>query len=286
MFSRVTLLILLGIKLGCDPEKQDKARASQAIACVHGQYLYKHDLENIGIDVANPQDSVELVGQYIQSWIAQQLMIAKAEEEGEYNKADIERKLLDYRYALIVHSFIEKLVNAKLSKAVSEEEIQHYYQEHQENFRLRHNIVRGRFVVIPKNAPNKARLKTLLTSKQAADIAALKSYCCQFAKDYSLDEAVWLSWDDVIKNTPFNKVPDKTKLLRKTKFTAIQDDTCSYYFKIDARKLINDTSPIEFVKDQLADIIIYKRKIALANQIREDILQQAKANNDYAIYEH
>lgn len=286
MLSRTTLLVLLGMKLACGTEGEDKTQSSSAIARVHGQYLYKHDLENIGADVTNPQDSVELIEGYIQSWIAKQLMIAKAEEQGGYNKADIERKILDYRYALIVHSFIEKLVNAKLNKEVSQEEIQRYYQEHQENFRLKHNIVRGRFIVIPKDAPNKARLKTLLASKQEADIAALKSYCCQFAKDYSLDESVWLSWDDVIKSTPFNRVPDKTRLLKKTKCTEIQDDECSYYLKINAYKLINDTSPIDFVKDQMADIIIYKRKIALANQIKEGILQQAKANNDYTIYEH
>jgi len=289
MLGRMLLLVLLGLKLGCEGSGGEEKAATQLgtpVARVNGHYLYKQDLENIGADADNPEDSVALVERYIQSWIAKQLLIAKAEEQGAYNKVDIERRILDYRYALIVHSFVEKLVNAKLNKEVTEEEIQRYYQEHQDNFRLKHNIFRGKFIMLPKDAPNQARIRSWLSSKQEADVAALKSYCCQFAKAYSLNDAAWLNWEEAIQTTPFNKVTDKSRLLQRTKLAQTQDDEYIYHFKIDAYKLVNDTSPLPFVRNQVRDIIIYKRKIALANQIKEDILQQAKANKDYTIYGH
>jgi len=41
----------------------------------------------------------------------------------------------------------------------------------------------------------------------------------------------------------------------------------------------------EVVSDQIADCIIYKRKIDLANKIKNDRLEQAENNNDCTVYE-
>ena len=287
MVARINLLILLSVQLSydsCSHGQKDSKPNKIPIARVQNQYLYKHDLDNIGIDIVNPGDSVALVERYIQSWVAKQLLIAKAEEQEEYNKADIERKILDYRYALIVHSLIEKLVNDRLNRAVSDEDIRSYYQKNKDNFKLNKPIFQGQCIVLPKDAPNQAKLRTLLTANQAGDRAALTSYCCQFAKDYALNDSVWLSWEDIIKKTPFNKLTDPIKLLQRTKLAQTQDDEYIYYLKIKAYKLRNDIAPLAYVSNQIGDIIIYKKKIALANQIQEDILQQAKVNKDYTIY--
>lgn len=286
MFARITLFIILGLKLSCDQQEQAKSQASTPIARVKNHYLYKQDLENIKVDLNNSQDTVGLVDRYVQSWVTKQVLIAKAEEQGEYKKVDIERKILDYKYALIVHSYIEKLVNAKLDTKITAEEINNYYQEYQENFALKHPIVQGKFVIVSKEAPNKSHLRRLLASKQEADIAYLKEYCLEFAKDYSLDDTIWLNWNEVITKTPFGKIKDKTRLLKKNNFTEIQDESHSYYLKIDAYKVVGDISPLELVEGQIKDVILYKRKLALANQIKEDILQQAKANNEFKIYDY
>ena len=279
-------LLTLGVIKWLTHTRQNQAAENSPVARVYNQYLYKSDLEHLTTEASSPEDSAEIVEQYIQRWIAKQLLIAEAEARSEYNKAEIERKVLDYRYALLVHSFIEKLVNTQLNREVTEEEIASYYQAHQENFVLRANIFRGKFVVLPKDAPNKAKLSELLMGKREAQRIALRSYCLQFAQNYALDEAGWLPWDELIKGTSFNNARDKTKRLRQGKLLQASDDEHLYYFKIDAYRLVGDVSPLEFVSDQIADIIIYKRKIDLANKLKKDILQQAKNNNNCVIYEH
>jgi hypothetical protein len=286
MFARITLFVILGLKLSCDQQEQAKSQTSAPIARVKNHYLYKQDLENIKVDLNNSQDTVGLVDRYVQSWVTKQVLIAKAEEQGEYKKSDIERKILDYKYALIVHSYIEKLVNAKLDTKIIAEEVNNYYQEYRENFALKHPIVKGKFIIVPKEAPNKSSLRKLLASKQEADMTYLKEYCLEFAKDYSLDDTIWLNWNEVITKTPFGKIKDKTRLLKQTNLTEIQDESHYYYLKIDAYKVVGDTSPLELVEGQIKDVILYKRKLALANQIKEDILQQAKANKEFKIYDY
>jgi len=288
MLYRILLISLLGLKLGCDnQEKHPPHYADTPIARVYNQYLYKQDIENIVPATSNPKDSLEWVERYVHNWLAKQLLASKAEAQGIGQANDIEKKVNEFRTSLLAHNCIEKLVNERLGKRdLSEEEIQHYYQTNQENFKLRHNIVRGKFVVIPKSAPNIISLKGLITSKREEDAIALQAYCTEFAKDYSLNESIWLKWDDIVTKTPFSKVPDKTRLLKKTSFTEVQDETYRYYIKIEAYKITNDIAPLELVKNQITDVILYKRKVELVNQIKEDILQQARANNDYTIYEY
>ena len=279
-------LLALGVSKWVAHTKQDQAAKNPPVARVHNKYLYKSDLAHLRTEADSPEGNKAIVEQYIQRWLSKQLLIAEAEASSDYNKAEIERRVLDYRYALLVHSFIEKLVNTQLNREVSDEEIATYYQTHQANFALQANIFKGKFVVIPKEAPNRAKLQSLLMGKSKEKHTALRSYCSQFAKNYALDESGWLSWDELIKGTPFDNARDKTKRLSKGGLLWTTDRKHIYYFKIDEYRLVGDVSPLVFVSDQIADIILYKRKIDLANKIKKDLLQQAKKNNNCIIYEH
>jgi hypothetical protein len=67
----------------------------------------------------------------------------------------------------------------------------------------------------------------------------------------------------------------------KQAMTSISND-----FKIDDYWLVNHASPLEVVGGQIIDIIIYERKIYLANKIKKDILPKAQQNNHCIVYEH
>ncbi|MEL7065211.1 MAG: peptidyl-prolyl cis-trans isomerase, partial [Bacteroidota bacterium] len=75
-------------------------------------------------------------------------------------------------------------------------------------------------------------------------------------------------------------------LLSRSSLLQTSNEKYNYYFKIHEYKRANEVSPLELVSDQIADIIVYKRKIDLANKIKEEILQKAQKNNDCIIYEY
>lgn len=290
MLVKRILLMLLVAMSSCDfikiKDKRHRKQSKQPVARVYNEYLYKEDLEGITTRAVNASDSAEIVDRYVKNWVEKQLMIANAKVDPQYNKADIERRVLDYRYALIVYNFLERLVNERLDKEISDEEIQDYYQQHLHDFELKYNIVRGRFIVVPKDAPNSRNLKHLILSKDEKDLEDLKSYCYRFAKTYLLDDTVWHRFDEVINNTPLKDTPDKVKLLKRNKFIVLSDKDYNYYFDIYAYKIVDEAPPLIFVKDQIVNIILHKRKVDLATKIKEDIFQKAEQNNDYTIYAH
>jgi hypothetical protein len=261
------------------------------LACAHHRYLYKEDLEGIIPANGSAKDRTALVEQFVKTWIINQLLVDQAEKKVVgAQREEIEKKVADYRSTLLTHVYLDKLVNEKVKQDITDQEIQDYYQAYQENFKLKHSILKGKLVVVPKNAPQVARLKQLIPQDSGEALKELKEYCATHATYASLDNKVWFKWDDIVPQTLSSNILyhalDQTKLSKKPYLKEMQDASYRYYLQIDAYKSINDIAPMELVKDQIAKVILYKRKMQLANQIREDILQQAKANNDYTIYEN
>ena len=123
------LAILVGVS-GCDwlQSQRDNANTGKPIAKVADQVLYEDDLEGLYPEGASTADSTDRVESYINNWIEQQLLIKEASEAIDFNEAEIDRKVLDYKYALMVHEYEKLKVNEQLSMEVSDEEVKAYYE--------------------------------------------------------------------------------------------------------------------------------------------------------------
>ena len=255
------------------------------VARVYDNYLYEQDLEGIVDENATFEDSANLVGRYVDTWVKKQLLLAEAASQMEIDEAELERKLLDYRYALIVYEFEKNYVNQEVDKEVDEEEITRYYQEHQENFELKQNIIKGIYAKVPQEAPRVGRLRDLFQGE--LDDAAreeIRSYCLSFASAYSLDDSTWYNFEEIIANTPLVSIPNKVQFLQKNEFIETSDDIYVYFVKVQDYKISDQISPLEFVKDDIEKIITNQRKVALTQQLEEDIYRDAKKNNEFEIY--
>lgn len=144
------LLVIIGILLslnGCDLIRMKKELSPdepgrQPVARVNDTYLYLDELAGI-VSVNTPkEDSVARLSAYINSWIRKQVLINEALKRIDINEAEVERKILDYRYSLIGYQFQKLYIQQHMSDKVSDEEIEAYYNQHLDNFVLKQNIIR------------------------------------------------------------------------------------------------------------------------------------------------
>jgi len=290
ILNKINGVILLGLLFSSCELFQIKQQTGgeentrEPLARVDNTILYKDDLIGITSETTTGQDSIKRVDQYIKNWIKKQLLIAEASSKIDFDQVEIERKILDYRYALMIYEYEKFYVNQHLDKSVSEDEIKAYYKKNIENFELKQNIIKGIFVKLPKEAPNLSKFKRLLRSIRANDRAELRSYCLSFASAFSLEDTVWINFDEIIQNTPLIGIPNKVQFLKNNKYIEADDEKHYYFLNIYEYKITDETSPLEFVKDDIENIIINTRKIALANQLEEEIYERAQRNNDFEIY--
>src|SRR5690606_25637319 len=105
-------------KIKSEEDEEDDA----VLAAVDENKLRQSDLDFITKDITSAGDSANLSERYLQSWIKKQLMIKEAGKNMAYDEAELNRKLLDYRYALMVYEFEKSYVDDNLDKSVSEAE--------------------------------------------------------------------------------------------------------------------------------------------------------------------
>ncbi|MEX2336848.1 MAG: peptidylprolyl isomerase [Fulvivirga sp.] len=283
------LLIAGAVMPSCDFIKmkdvslQDK-RNSEPVARVRDQHLYAEDLEGIAPAGMDKEDSTARVQRFINTWIRKQLLIQEAAKKIEFDEAEIERKMLDYRYSLMGYEYQSYYISKKLNVEVSDAEIEKYYQDNIDNFVLKQNIIRGKFIKIPKGAPKIEKVKSLLLSKDEEAHEELNAYSLSFATQYQLDDSVWMIFDEVIKNSPMAEIPNKMHFLKGQDFIELSDDQFLYFLKIVEYRISDNVSPLEFVKDGIKNIIINKRKVELAKQLEEEVYEKATKNKEFEIY--
>ena len=287
--TRNSFILIIAILSACDlvqikNEGDTTADSPQPIARVNNSYLYASDLEGLIASGVSAKDSANLATAYTNNWVRKQLLIDEASSLIEFDEAEIQRKILDYRYSLIAYEYKSYYINQNLNTEVTEEEIQSYYENNLDNFPLRQNIIRGRFIRLPNDAPPTVNIRSLIYSTRDDRVEELRTYCFNNALMYSLEDSVWINFDDIIKNTPLAEVPNKVDFLKRTKYTESSDETSKYYLMIKEYKKTDDIAPLEVVRDQIVDIIINKRKVELARNLEKEVYDKAVQTNAFEIY--
>ncbi len=287
IFIALGIIVLAGIAAGIyffkfskKEDKPDKpvAKAGEAI-------LYDSDLQGLIPKGTAAADSTDMVNRFVESWIKKQLLIQKAEKEVEVNESEIEQKMLDYKYALLVYELEKKYIKEKLDTVVTNKEIADYYQSHLNDFPLRQNIIRSWIAVFSEKSPKLDKIRGYLNAGNIADKKELQSLCSQFATEFSLNDSVWTDFEIIVKNTPFQEIPNKVQFLQQNRFSEANSGNQIYFLRILEYKLTEQTSPLAFASSQIKDIIINQRKVNLTQQLEKDIYEQAKNNHNFEIYE-
>jgi len=282
-FVLLTGAILLS---ACDSFKfkEEDDSDDPVVARVDEQTLKRSELYSITANTTTEADSADLAGRYIQTWIKKQLMIKEAGNQGDFDEAELNRRLLDYKYALMVYEFEKSHINKHIDEQVSDREVSQYYDQNRDNFILKEVIVKLNFVKIEKDLRQNMEMEKLLKAnrdnKSAIEELAIKS-----ASNYFLEDSTWVKFDDIIINTPLYNHPNKVQLLRQNKLIKVDDEDYAYYLKILEYKLEDQVPPLEFVKDEITKIILNKRRVALADQLQKEVYNRALENNEFKIYE-
>ncbi len=278
--------LLLGscdlIRMKRNPDEQPE-NERLPVARVNKSYLYKDDLTGIVQPGTSPEDSARRVEAYVNSWIRKQLLMQEALKKININEAELERKILDYRYSLIAYEYQAYYIRQHLDTAVSRADIENYYNKNRDNFILKQNIVRATFVKVPKSAPRINKLKDLILSKKEKDRNELKSYCLSFSAAYHLSDSTWMVFDELVKNSPLAEIPNKVQFLRNYSYYETADDQYLYFLKVDEYRISDNLSPLEFVRDEIRNILLNKRKVELVKKLEDEIYAEALNNKEFEI---
>jgi hypothetical protein len=283
----IALLFLAGscdfIQMKKSPSGQEEVKQKR-LAQVNDSYFYEEDLSGIITPGSSKEDSTARAEAYINSWIRKQLLIQEATKKININEAEVERKILDYRYSLIAYEYQTYYIKEKLDTTVASKEIEMYYKHNIYNFILKQNIVRATFIKVPKNAPHLKKIKDLIFSTKEKGVMELKSYCLSFAAAYHISDSTWIVFDELVRNSPLAEIPNKIQFLKANPYYETSDDGYLYFLKVEEYRISDNVSPLEFVNDDIKNIILNKRKVELAKQLEDEVYNKAVSNKEFEIF--
>lgn len=287
--SRFLLCLLLSfLFVGCDFIRMKKngfgeSENRDAVARVNNTFLYQDELMGIAALGSSKEDSAARVEAYIDSWIRKELLIQEAARKININEAEVERKILDYRYSIIAYEYQSYYIKQNLDTVFDESEIKAYYENNIDNFILKQNIVRATFIKVPKHAPKMNKLKDWIYSQDEEDRQSLKSYCLSFSVAYHISDSTWMIFDDLVRNSPLMEIPNKVQFLKSNPYFETEDENYLYFLKVDEYRISDNVSPLEFVTDEIKNIILNKRKVELAKKLEDEVYENALEDKDFEI---
>jgi len=121
-------IVVLGLILACSHPESN----SPVIAEVGSARLTLDDLKAIEADSGNAAYLDDQIRSYVYRWVDRQVLYQAAMEKKLDLRPDIRNELERLRRDLIIQYFLDE--NLKSEPRISDEEIQRYYNEHQEDF--------------------------------------------------------------------------------------------------------------------------------------------------------
>ena len=274
------LTIVLVLLTACTRFQQKND--DRLLARVYNEYLYNSDLENLVPPNTSARDSLMIAQNFITNWIQQQLIIHKAKENLPENDIDFSKQLEEYRNSLIIYTYESRLVRQNLDTNVTFSDIEGYYYDNNDDFKLKENIIKLHYVKLHVDTPELNKFKRLIRSDELEDLHQLEDYCKNFAADYWLEDS-WMLFNDIIDKVSID--PDRQEdFLQKNRNIQVKEDAYWYLIKIKEYRLKNSISPLSFEEGNIRSIIINNRKLNLVKNMRKDLLKTAIENNYVEVY--
>ena len=276
----ITLLFFLVI--GCDQfysVKQDVV-----VARAGNSYLYRSELRDNITVFSSKTDSIIQSENYINNWARKQLLFDQAIINLDIEaQKEMDELVNSYRSDLWSRSYKEFIVKSNIDTLISKTEIETYYRENQNNFRLNEAMVNLRYIALPSENIDLLEIKNKLIRFQEEDIRFLDSLTFQF-NSYGLKDSLWLTKRELIRTIPVINENNFENYLKKSQFFLVEDAFEVYLLFVNNYMLRNEVAPLVSIENTIRKIVFNKRKLDFIKQFDKEILQDAIRTKKFQLY--
>lgn len=283
--KRLLILLALAAVLPACKSVSSFVHDGEVVAKAGKHKLYAAELEDFIPGGTRPEDSTRLALQYIDKWATEMLFMDMAEAELSKGEKDVTREIESYRRSLLKYRYEQKYVNQRLDTAVTAEEIEKYYQDHPDQFKLSRPIVKARFARMSGDSPNLSAVRKNLLSEGPDDDDQVVSDSLTYASalrytDFGND------WVDIALLAREFEMDYLTMQSQMKNGTIEQKDAngnigIAY---VSAMMKTGETGPVEYYEDEIREIILSTRKQSLLSGLEQELIEKARTQENYVIY--
>jgi len=278
----LTALSFLILFTGCSrlPEKAGE----KPLARVYDKYLYPSDMSGIFTAASNSEDSVKIVGAFINQWIRKQLLVRHAEFNVPARNKNFETMLEDYRASLLIYEYEKQLVREKVDTLVTNSQIEDYYEKNLQSFKLDKPVVKALYMRMEKSNSKVPDMKRLIQSNSDRDFEQMLSIGQQQADRFDFFNDEWASFPLIMEKIP-GTPENLDEFLQGSSHWISEDQDYIHFLLIRDYLKSGQIAPVEYIREQIKGLVLSRRKLDYIEQIQNEVLQDAMSGQQIEIYE-
>ena len=221
---------------------------------------------------------------YAESWTRRKLLVSKALNYIDAEKAEIYQKTEDYKNSLVLYEYEKALIGEKLDTSVSDQELSDYYSRNQLAFRLTSDITHIYYVKLNSDAPDLDKFRKWTRKKLSeSEFLQFEGYCEAYAGSFDISKGTWMSVEEFTARFPFDKsTMDALEIHKGYKEFRMQNEI--WFIRSDKSLQSGDYAPLEYVRKNVLDLILNKRKVTLIEKTYERILKDGMESGNAEIF--
>ena len=275
-------IILILLIISCELENNSK---EEPIARVNDNFLFFSEIQESLDENMSQNDSILAVNSAINNWASKKLLYEKAIFNLSNSKQnELDQLVRSYESDLYISNYEKEWLKTRVDTIVSNDQLQSYYNENKNKFRLRQDILLARFIELPIENFNKTQIVSSFRRLNFQDKIYLDSISLQFKSSF-INDSVWLRPELFFNKFKIENKIKYNRYLRKKSFFEIKDLESLYLVYISDILRKNDYAPMSYVKPTLVQILLNKRKLDMKKQLKTDILKQGISEKNFEIYD-
>lgn len=272
--SKSNIKVFCGAVLLLLASCQSNMEESPLVAKVYDYELRMDDLAGLVGEGVSEEDSVAIVDNYVDQWVRQKVILAKAEKNV---KDDFSRQMNEYRNSLLTYAYEQQIVAQLMDTVVTDGQMEEYYEANGDQFLLKNAIVKAVYVAAPRRNVADGRLKGLVYKQpfRDEDVVEMQSIASRIHATGSYDANAWIPFytlQSVVPITTYNE----GLYLKQNRTIVLSDDSTTWYVRILDYKISDEVAPLEVQKDNVRAIILNHRKLDIINRLQSDLLKEAE----------
>lgn len=280
--QKISLFCLAAVITLCGCERmrswhQQRSDRKNAVAEVDGRYLYEHEVTGMIPQGTSPEDSMRIAEMYIMQWAKNQLVYGTAKRHIS-DTTDIARRVEQYRRQLIVYTYEQQLVNQRMPKEVTQDEVKNFYDEHSSELLLGEPIMKGRIIVVPQSSVNDSKTSKLLKDHSADGITELHRFAAANAYKYIVSDEDFVPVSQVRRLLP--GMPEVNWANPPSGLVRWDSDNMSAIMLISESRATGQVMPLQFAEQEIKNIILNQRKTDFLQDFEQQLLDRAIADGD------
>ena len=275
-------IILILLIISCEFENNSK---EEPIARVNDNFLFFSEIQESLDENMSQNDSMLAVNNAINNWASKKLLYEKAIFNLSNSKQnELDQLVRSYESDLYISNYEKEWLKTRVDTIVSNDQLQSYYNDNKNKFRLRQDILLARFIELPIENFNKTQIVSSFRRLNFQDKIYLDSISLQFKSSF-INDSVWLRPELFFNKFKIENKAKYNRYLKKKSFFEIKDLESLYLVYISDIQKKNDYAPMSYVKPTLVQILLNKRKLDMKKQLKTDILKQGISEKNFEIYD-